>query len=57
MAFNPQRHNIENDNLLLAQEGRGGEEFIEITGKIRGLNFNSSNHALSVLMRREVLVV
>ncbi len=25
LAFNPQRHNVENENLLLAQKGRGGD--------------------------------
>jgi hypothetical protein len=43
-GFNPQRHTAIKGNLFLVQE----EGFIEITGKIRGLNFNSSNHSLNV---------
>ena len=42
-GFNPQRHIVIMGHLTLVQEGG----FIEITGKIKGLNFNSS-HALNV---------
>ena len=43
-GFNPQRHTEIKGNLFLVQK----EGFIEITGKIIGLNFNSSSHALNV---------
>ena len=43
-GFNPQRHTVIKGNLFLVQE----EGFIEITGKIRGLNVNSSSHSLNV---------
>ena len=43
-GFNRQRHTVIKGHLTLVQE----EGFIEITGKIKGLNFNSS-HALNVL--------
>ena len=43
-GFNPQRHTVIKGNLFLVQE----EGFIKITGKLRGLNFNSTNHSLNI---------